>query len=216
MINTSRVICGMLCISSMALYCNAQAEWYIGRTPIHNLYKDIARSPKSREEISLAAERLLPMLVGDDRTEVELIVKLLSKRQLQFDQPTKEVPEIRKHIMALHEQRDFEYFKAAEKSAAWHLIRRADAAIPALIDELASTELSRSVVYLDRHGRYHILRVGDCVHGILFQITGRYFSDVMYIHGPNATKTPAEVKDAATRWWRNQQELGVYRNAVGP
>jgi hypothetical protein len=118
---------------------------------------------------------------------------------------------VKKLIYALRDQYDFWAFTAKDpKSPAAQLLAFGEKAIPFLIDELENDELTRSVslaistkpVIPTRH----VLRIGDCVCGILQEITGRSFGDSFYIHDPIAKMSPKAVRDEAKKWWAKQKE----------
>jgi hypothetical protein len=52
----------------------------------------------------------------------------------------------------------------------------------------------------------YVLRVGDCVYGILKEQTGQSFGDSWYIHDPQAKMSPKEVRAKAQKWWESQKQ----------
>jgi hypothetical protein len=52
----------------------------------------------------------------------------------------------------------------------------------------------------------YVLRIGDCVNGILKEITGQRFGDSWYIHDPDAKTSPKQVREKAKKWWENQKQ----------
>jgi hypothetical protein len=118
--------------------------------------------------------------------------------------------EIKRLIYSLRNQEDFAFFTTDDpKSPAGRLLSLGKKAIPYLIDELENDELTRSVspgvTTKQVIPRMHVLRIGDCVCGILREITGQSFGDSWYIHGHKAQMSPRAVREQAKKWWKKQK-----------
>jgi hypothetical protein len=126
----------------------------------------------------------------------------------------KETNRIKKLIYSLRDQRGFEFFTTDDPtSPASKLLAVGKEAIPYLIDELENNELTRSVApEISRNRRVisplYVLKVGDCVCGILREITGKQLGDSWFIHAPQAKMSPKQVREEAKKWWDKQRQKG--------
>ena len=117
---------------------------------------------------------------------------------------------ITKLIRQLKNQQAFEFFSSTDSdSPAFVLLKSGARAIPYLIDELENDDFTRSVApEIVANGRVlhpmYVLRIGDCVAGILDKLTGKQFGDSAYIHSAKAKMTPKQVQIEAQKWWKDK------------
>lgn len=180
-------------------------QWVEEPPSIFRLYTTFRDPTQSRGDLCRLATRAKAVTANKDIVrQLDQIIARLEATQKREVEPRLKDDDVAKMILGLRDQFEYESFVAKAGSPAARLIRKGELAIPALIESLDAADYSRSVVLLPRSDQYHILTVGDCAHGILKTITGRYFSDVLFIHGPNARESASAVKSRAREWFRSR------------
>ena len=151
---------------------------------------------------------------ADDETKNVLgrYVVTLDKMTRSNKGRNQEKNEIKRLIYDLRDQREFAFFTTHDpQSPASKLVALGRNAIPFLIDELENDDLTRSVSPEISTNKkvlrpFYVLKVGDCVYGILKQITGEDFSDSWYILDPGSKTSPKDVRAKAQKWWDSQKQ----------
>lgn len=97
-----------------------------------------------------------------------------------------------------------------DRRPAQRILTLGHAAVPALIEALSDTRLTRTLQFYSIQPTLPtVLTVGDCAEEILEKISGRSFwwERVSAKVGPDKS-TPADVRPAVEKWWKELNERG--------